>query len=344
MSVPPSNPLMGMAMQSMQNPNAQAVPPAQGGIDAGTHPVIASILKALAGGMQSFGSSGMGPQERVQRQQMEQEKAQAMAQLAQGQQGLGIKQQEANTQQAGQQSEAGYRTGQLGLEGQRVGIEGAAQQATAANQKGMLGVAQTNAATDKQRADQEYEQKKRQIDNEVTKTTAEYGPGGLRSQEVSNQKTEAGAAASHAATSAKLAVLAGERDTAEEAHWAAESQRAGLGTDRTALEDQRKARIDAQREIFSKAPWWKPESTAADEMNKSIAKINKDIDGKIAVAEKAAGTGAGAAKSATPGGSGGAPTPQSHTFSISVYQKANPGGDAKSAAAAAQNDGFTVNP
>lgn len=79
----PTQMLMQQAQTSLQNPLAQPVPQPQGGIDQGVHPVIAAIIKALSGGAQSYGWTGIPPEQRIQRQHMEQQKAETMARMAQ---------------------------------------------------------------------------------------------------------------------------------------------------------------------------------------------------------------------------------------------------------------------
>jgi hypothetical protein len=84
MSTP--NPIAGMmqqAQQSLSNPIAQTVPQPQGIIDPSQHPVIGAILKALSGAAQSYGWTSMPPEQRLQAQQMEQQKAETMARMAQ---------------------------------------------------------------------------------------------------------------------------------------------------------------------------------------------------------------------------------------------------------------------
>jgi hypothetical protein len=65
------------------------------------HPVIQQIIQALSGGMQSAGWSGASPQNRLERTQLEQQKAETMARMAQTgayQSGeLGVRQQLADT-------------------------------------------------------------------------------------------------------------------------------------------------------------------------------------------------------------------------------------------------------
>jgi hypothetical protein len=107
----PNQAMMGQATQAMNNPIAQPAPSPGGQIDPGIHPVIAKIIQALAGGAQAYGWTGQSPQERVERTQMQQQKAETLARMAQTgayQQGeLGIRQQMADTagQRAGTQAE-----------------------------------------------------------------------------------------------------------------------------------------------------------------------------------------------------------------------------------------------
>ena len=86
----PSNPLldqsqtmMGQATQSLNNPAASAVPQPSGLIDILKHPVVGAIIKALSGATQSYGWTSMPPEQRMQAQQMEQQKAETMARMAQ---------------------------------------------------------------------------------------------------------------------------------------------------------------------------------------------------------------------------------------------------------------------
>lgn len=85
MSLPPdpTQALMQQAQTSMQNPMAQAVPQGGGVIDPSVHPIIAKIIEALSGGAKAYGWTAMPPAERLERTQMEQQKAETMARLAQ---------------------------------------------------------------------------------------------------------------------------------------------------------------------------------------------------------------------------------------------------------------------
>jgi hypothetical protein len=97
----PNQAMMGQATQAMNNPIAQPAPAPGGQIDPSIHPVIAKIIQDLAGGAQAYGWTGQSPQERVERTQMQQQKAETLARMAQTgayQTGeLGIRQQLADT-------------------------------------------------------------------------------------------------------------------------------------------------------------------------------------------------------------------------------------------------------
>jgi hypothetical protein len=113
--------MMGQAQGAMSNPMGQAVPQGGGGlIDVLKHPLVGAIIKALAQGAQSYGWTAMQPSERLERTQLNQQKAETLSRLAetgayQGanldirEQQTGIRQQQANTQQAGEQSLAEHR-------------------------------------------------------------------------------------------------------------------------------------------------------------------------------------------------------------------------------------------
>jgi parvulin-like peptidyl-prolyl isomerase len=99
--------LMQAAMSAMNNPMGRPVPQPQGGIDPSIHPVIAKIIQALAGGADAYGSTAMMPQERMERMQMNQQKAETMARMAQtgeyeaGRIGIGQTNAATNQQNAG---------------------------------------------------------------------------------------------------------------------------------------------------------------------------------------------------------------------------------------------------
>lgn len=290
----PTGPLMNMAQQTLQNPAASAVPQPQGGIDAGVHPVVAGLIKLLANAAQSYGWTSMPPQQRMEAQNMEQQKAEAMARIS------------------GQQQQLGYEGQRVGFEGQRTAADVLAAKAAAkrsdveAEQAPLrTAIEGRNADVNKQRADQSYEVEKKRLQMEADKAAAEYGPGGLRSQEVAAGTSRANSEASRAATDAKLAQIADSREKMEAQYKQAEAQRAGLSTDRATLEDERKARTQAVAEIYGKSPWYETRSTSMSRVQAKIKEINDDIDGRIAQAEKAAGTGVGAAKPTMPTAQGG---------------------------------------
>jgi hypothetical protein len=94
--------LMGQAQQGMSNPMGQPVPPqGQGLAGLAQHPIVQALLKGLAQAAQGYGWTAMQPQERLERTQMQQNKADTLARLAETgayQQGsLDIRQQGADT-------------------------------------------------------------------------------------------------------------------------------------------------------------------------------------------------------------------------------------------------------
>lgn len=95
--------LMGQAQQTMSNPMGQAVPQGGGPLDALKHPIVAALIKGLAQAAQGFGWTAMQPNERVERTQLQQQKAESLARLAEtgAYQGgmLGVRQQQADTSQ-----------------------------------------------------------------------------------------------------------------------------------------------------------------------------------------------------------------------------------------------------
>lgn len=278
------NPMMQQAMGMMSNPNAQAVPQAQPGIiDPAKHHIIAAIINALASGASGFSQTSMDPRERMQRQEMDAQKAEAMARLGGEQQRIGIEQQRANTEQQGVTQTGEYQRGELGESSKRTAILG------------------READTGKQRADQSYEVEKKRLQIEADKASAEYGAGGLRSREVGATESRATSEASRAATDAKMATIADARERLEAQYKQAEAQRAGLSTDRATLEDERKARIAAVQEIYGKSPWYETRSSSLGKVQAKVQEINDDINARIAQAEKAAGTGAGAAQPSASG-------------------------------------------
>jgi hypothetical protein len=284
---------MQQAQTTMNNPMAQGVPQPSPLSGIANHPIIQQIGQALAKAMQNIGFAGATPQVRQQGQEMEQRKAEAMANISATQQGLQQGQQRIGIESGRAEQEKAYQTGELGLGAERNKTEALRTQQQGAYQTGSL-------AIEKQRADQEYQQKKQELAMLAEKTAAEYGPGGLRSKEVGVEQQNAASNASRAGTDAKLASIADAREQLEAQYKQAEAQRAGLSTDRATLEDERKSRIAAANEIYGKSPWYETRSTSMQRMQDKIKEINDDINGRISQAEKAAGTGMGAATSALP--------------------------------------------
>jgi hypothetical protein len=100
--------MMGQAQGAMSNPMGQAVPQGGGLIDVLKHPLVGAIVKALAQAAQSYGWTAMQPSERLERTQLNQQKAETLARLGetgayQGasldirEQGIGVQKQRADT-------------------------------------------------------------------------------------------------------------------------------------------------------------------------------------------------------------------------------------------------------
>lgn len=101
----PTQGMMQQAQQSLSNPMASSVPQMGGQIDSSVHPIIAKIIQALSGGAQSYGWASMPPEQRLQAQQLEAQKAETMARMAQT--------------GAYQQGELGYRKDMADVAAQR---------------------------------------------------------------------------------------------------------------------------------------------------------------------------------------------------------------------------------
>src|SRR5207249_3636884 len=118
------------AATMFSNPNAAAVPPApQGVIDPMQHPVIKAIIQALSKAARGYSMTAMDPRERMQRQEMDAQKAEALARLGISQQQLGlegqrvgIEQQRANTEATGVAQTGKYQTGELAARGREADI------------------------------------------------------------------------------------------------------------------------------------------------------------------------------------------------------------------------------
>src|SRR5271163_1119221 len=91
----PTQGLMQQAQQSLSNPMAQSVPQGGGLAGLANHPVVQAIIKAISSGAGAYGWTSTPPEQRLQAQQLEQQKAETMARLAQT--------------SAYQQGELGYR-------------------------------------------------------------------------------------------------------------------------------------------------------------------------------------------------------------------------------------------
>jgi hypothetical protein len=251
------NPLMTQAAGMFSNPNAAAVPPqSQGSIDPMQHPVIKAIIQALSQGAQNFSQTAMDPRERMQRQEMEAQKAEALGRL-------GISQQ------------------QVGLEGQRVGIEqrranteaqGVKQ--TGEYQRGELGIRGKEAATSQQRADQEHQDRIAQHElatKELEETVRAHG---------AEEKIGAG----RLSVERRANELTGQRIDMEKQHFEDTVAMQGKQYTRQLAEDERKQLHTSLDEYYKEHPWLANiTGTGAGTIQQKHKDIDDYIDKKIGV-------------------------------------------------------------
>jgi hypothetical protein len=257
MSTPsPMAPMMDMARQAMQNPAAQTVPQPSGAIDPTQHPVIAAILKAVSDAAGAYGWTSMPPQQRLESQNLAQQKAEAMARL-------GMQQQ------------------QLGLEGQRVGIEQqrATTEATGVKQtgeyqRGELEQSGKRTAIEQQRANQEHQDR-----------IAEHD---LRSKQLEEDiryhRAETTTAQGRLAVERQANALAGERIDMEKKHFEDQIALQGKQYTRQLAEDERKQLHTSLDEYYKEHPWIANLSgTGAGTLQQKHKDIDAYIDQKIGV-------------------------------------------------------------
>jgi hypothetical protein len=253
----PTNPLMTQAAGMFSNPNAAAVPPApQGIIDPTQHPVIKAIIQALSQAASGFSQTAMDPRERMQRQEMDAQKAEALARLGISQQQLGFE---------------GQR---VGIEQQRANTEATGVQQTGAYQKGELAQSGKRTAIEQQRADQEHqsrlaehEQRTKQLEEEVRshKATEKFETGRLGVEQRANQ-------------------LAGERIDMEKKHFEDTIAMQGKQYTRQLAEDERKTLHESLDKYYAEHSWLANlTGTGAQTIQQKHKDIDTYIDQKIGV-------------------------------------------------------------
>ncbi len=109
-----------------------------------------------------------------------------------------------------------------------------------------------------------------------------------------------------------------------------EKQKFTSGLDAKSLEAERKGRLDAIEKRYHDHPY----KTMFDDKDAEIKTVNEDIDRRLQQ------VGVGAAKPGTAPTK--TPAPQTHAWSRSAWQKANPKGDVKAAEKQARAQGFEV--
>jgi hypothetical protein len=115
--------LMGQAQSTMNAPMGQPVPGPSTGLEGmAQHPIVQALIKGIAQMAQNYGWTAMMPQERLERTQMQQQKAEALSRLAET---------------------GAYQEGMLGIRGQQLGIN----QANADTRKEVADTGQARQAT-----------------------------------------------------------------------------------------------------------------------------------------------------------------------------------------------------
>lgn len=268
------NPAIGQMMQqsqaSMNNPMAQAVP--QGNPLAGMaqHPLIQGLLRALSTAAQSYGWTAMQPGERLERTQMEQQKAEALAKQAAQQQQLGYEGQrvgyegqDVQTRKAAQIAQQRYQEGELGVRQGELGVR-----------QGELGVSQQRATTDQQRADQEHQVALQRLDNEA-KTLEEN---------IRAHKAEEKIGGGRLSIEQKANDIASRRLDIEAKHYEDTLSLQGKQFDRQLAEDERKTLHASLDGYYKEHPWMATlTGTGAQTLQQMHKNIDDYIDQKIGV-------------------------------------------------------------
>lgn len=259
--------MMQQSQASMNNPMAQAVPHIESLMQ---HPLVQGFLKVLSAGAQAYGWSAMQPEERLQRQQMEQQKAEALA------------------KQAAQQQQLGYEGQRVGLEGQRVGIEQQRATQEGAYQTGMLSGAEKSRAIeqqragyegqrvgiDQQRADQEHQVALQRLDNEA-KTLEES---------IRAHKAEEKIGGARLSIEQKANDIASRRLDIEAKHYEDTLSLQGKQFDRQLAEDERKTLHASLDGYYKEHPWMATlTGTGAQTLQRMHKNIDDYIDQKIGV-------------------------------------------------------------
>jgi len=142
---------MGQSQQALSNPMGQAVPQGGGGlIDALKHPLVGAIVKALAQAAQSYGWTAMQPSERLERTQLNQQKAETMGRLAE----TGASIENINT----------YREGSLGVQKQRADTAEEKNKILQSHYDTMEDIAQQKTDIEQQKADVDQAFKEGRLD------------------------------------------------------------------------------------------------------------------------------------------------------------------------------------
>jgi hypothetical protein len=202
--------------------------------------------------MQSYSMTAMDPRERMQRQEMDAQKAEAMGRLGMQQQQLGLE---------------GQR---VGLEGERVGIEKGRAAQEKAYQTGELEQSGKRTSIEQQRADQEHQYQTGMLDKSAKQLEEEIRfhqqSGSLEQQRVNLEKSSQG--------------LMKQRMQIEEDHFDQQIRMQGLAFNRTVAEDERK-QLHTSLDEWAKSNSWSTWLQGKDYLMQQHQAIDNFIDDKL---------------------------------------------------------------
>jgi hypothetical protein len=247
------------AYSSMNSPAAQTVPQPSGVIDSSLHPALAKIISIIANAAQSYGWTSMPPQQRMQAQEMEQQKAEAMARLGQGQQQLGLEGQRVGIEQ-----------GRLGEEQARTKIEAKRQQQESTFQTGQLAESSKRTSVEQQRADAEH-----------TYQTGMLANAGKQLEEQVRFHNQQGTLEQNRINLEKSSQdLMKQRMQIEEDHFNQQIRMQGLTFNKQVAEDERK-QLHTSLDEWAKSNSWSTWLQGKDYLMQQHQSVDNFIDDKL---------------------------------------------------------------
>lgn len=192
-ATPTASPLMDQAQTALSNPMGQATPSAGDMGSLMKHPIVKQIIDALAGGASAYGWTGSSPSERLQRTELNQNKADTLARLAQTgayQQGelenranlTNVAKQNADTRSANEKRMADMDEFTRGLKTQDEARKKAADESKAFLGQGRLDLATQKDAESVQNFERNYQLAKSKFGDEQARTMMIEQGLGIRQQ------------------------------------------------------------------------------------------------------------------------------------------------------------------